>query len=162
MNDGRWDDVYAEQRKYVEKFGQGIIGVFAAEDDPNKDGFVPFMYTVGRSERGKPDLVIYGPLRPEHAGTILNMVDEFDKHTPVKAGDRLGGLIGTADGTPYDLTLIDVDPEECEMNVALAMYDDVTAMQVVWPDDDNKFPWEGWKIPDEEQPLHGEIPDVHA
>ena len=102
---------------------QGVIG------DP------PFTYTTGLTTRALPELWL-GGLTIEQGGGILNAV-----------ADRMRDHGQPPAGTPFEVGYsVDfmlhgpVDPEAAEANMAIYLYEEVTVMQVLWPDGDDRFP----------------------
>lgn len=138
-----------ETRRIIMQHGHQVIGVFPAdEDDPP-----PFAYTVGRTAKGRPELLITGPLPPPVAGAILNDAAARDDESPLEPGQAVGGLLQGG----YVLQVVEADPLAGEMYQALAFYDgqDVRALQLVWPDQDGLFPWDaGFGFEPWVQPIH--------
>lgn len=148
MRDSRRDGLDRETRRCIMEHGHQIIGVFPTEPgDPP-----PFAYTVGRTAKGRPELLITGPLPTLVAGTLLNDAAALDDETPLEPGDVEGLLAGG-----YLMHAVEADPVAGEMFQAISFYDeaDVTALQLVWPDGDGAFPWDdGYMYPADLQPVH--------
>lgn len=145
---------WAQTLSIIESYGHQIISVFPNEDDPPTT--VPFSYTVGRILKGRPELVITGPIAPNVAGAILNDTCAADDDEPLEPGqDRERLLVG------YPLHVVEADPVAAEMFQAIRFAelsgtdDSVRALQLVWPDPQKRFPWdEGYEYPPFVQPVH--------
>ena len=140
-----------DTRALIDKHGWALIGVFPAQGDTG----APFTYTVGLTAQFLPELVVYG-LDHRSAGALLNavaatMVDKGE----LKPGDRVDDIL--ADGRA--LAIIDLHPENAaDFAMVHNIYGTLlSARQVVWPDENGKFPWEQWNcaVP---QKLSGEPP----
>jgi hypothetical protein len=132
-----------EERRVMEEIGAGIRATVvehgwaavAVDADP------PFMYTAGLWRLADhPELIITG-LPNEPAKWVLDravaLVRE-GKH--LVAGTTVAGLIGD-----YPAAIRDVDPSRLsELAEAADLYRGViyTALQIVWPDREGRFPWD--------------------
>lgn len=137
MTDDQWLDEYLlKLNNLIDEFGVAIQGVMATEDDPD---VIPFAYTVGRTRKGFPELVIYG-LNMQTSQTLLN--DLHKREVEFKHKEIVDDLI-----KDYPAMIIDVTKEH-ECNMAINIYGDlVTVQQVVFPDAEGRWPWdEGSKV----------------
>ncbi|HKD98541.1 MAG TPA: DUF4262 domain-containing protein [Micromonosporaceae bacterium] len=139
-----------QQKELIDKFGWSVIGVVATEDDPGTS----FSYTVGLTEHGFPEFMIAG-LPPEIAKRLLNDMGGrvFDRAERFAHGQRVTDLI-----RGYDAVVVAGDPlEEMAPGVAYHLYGrTVRVQQIVWPDQDGRFPWDaGWAYPPDAQPTIG-------
>lgn len=91
----------------------------------------PVAYTIGRTMRGEPELLISGPFDRELAEHVLGRLQSRE----VAAGQPLAEAFAQRPGFP-----ITIDPWTAEMYVALAVFGAITALQVLWPDDADRFP----------------------
>lgn len=143
--------VIEDTRCLIKRHGWALIGVFPAAGDTGQ----PFTYTVGLSAQFLPELVVYG-LDQQSAGALLNAVaaNMVDKGE-LKPGDRVDDIL--ADGRT--LAVIDLDPADAaDLAMVHSIYGPLlSARQVVWPDENGKFPWEQWNCP-VPQKLSGEPP----
>jgi hypothetical protein len=112
-----------------------------------------FSYTVGLTARGWDELVITG-LPTEVADVFLrSAVDEQCSSSAFRAGDRTDAL--TESGSVVSLRVDD----RSGLTAAEKMLGDFEALQLVWPDSNNRLPWEsGYRNPPETQPLLGSEP----
>ncbi|MFN6548182.1 DUF4262 domain-containing protein [Mycolicibacterium nivoides] len=136
-------------RRMIDHHGWAVIGVFPTTPT---DG-APFSYTVGLTDRGLPELAVYG-LQPRAAGGVLNTVA---RHAidggELAPGQRITGLL--AGGLP--LTVIEMT-DTTDMTSVRELYGAVlAAQQVIWPDADGRMPWENWNL-GTRQPLKGSQP----
>lgn len=143
------EDRIAQMRRLIDDHGWTVIGVFPTgpTDGP------PFSYTVGLTDRGLPELAIYG-LEPRAAGGVLNVVARLAIDAGEFArGQRLDGLL--AGGLP--LAVIEMN-DTTDMTGVRALYGAVlAAQQIVWPDPDGRMPWENGSL-GPVQPLKGDHP----
>lgn len=125
--------MFAKLHADVERDGWSYIAVFAAVgDEPS----APFGYTIGLRGLDHPDFLITGVGHVMGHAILGGLVDR------VKAGERF------EDGQEVDEVLVgykvrmrSVPKPGYPLNMARAYYDDdVTALQVVWPDADHRFP----------------------
>jgi hypothetical protein len=111
-------------------------------------------YTIGLHAAGLPELIIMGGLALDGQRRTLNGLAER-----MRAGESLP--IGERDPTVlkgFDVTYVEVaDTTTEDFAIALRLQSDFRALQVVWPDLENRFPWDpGYSFPPDEQPLLGE------
>jgi len=142
-------DRYSQTRQLIDTHGWAVIGVFptCAEDGP------PFSYTAGLTDKGLPELAIYG-LPPHTAGGVLNAAARYAlDHGELPCGKPISGLL--AGGlSVVALTMDDTD----DLSTVRAIYGVVlAAQQIVWPDAHNRMPWQDWDL-GAAQPLHGGQP----
>jgi hypothetical protein len=137
--------IEARVQEMIGEHGWAVIGVFPTAQD---DG-VPFSYKVGLTDKGLPELAIYG-LDPVTGGAILNGVAQRMIDTgEFRGGERLEGEL--AGGLP--LAVIDM-ADTRDLTTVRRVYGAVlAARQIVWPDAHGRMPWEGWNVPDAAQPI---------
>lgn len=125
------------------EYAHQVVGVFPTENDP----CLPFAYTVGR----ETELIMAGPLNIQVMASLLNDLTERDDATPLRAGDRVEGVIAGG----LTLAIVEVaDMRKAEMFQSTG----TRALQAVWPDASGNFPWdEGWEYQDDTQPVFGEV-----
>lgn len=142
-------DPYRDTRRLIDTHGWAVIGVFptCAEDGP------PFSYTVGLTDRGLPELAIYG-LPPQTAGGVLNVAARHAvDRGELPCGQPITGLL--AGGLPVvAVAMEDTD----DLTSVRGLYGVVlAAQQIVWPDSQGRMPWEDWNL-GTAQPLLGGQP----
>ena len=114
-----------------------MIGVF---DVPN-----PFYYTVGLHSKGLPELILFGPFRPELATALINTAAE---HMADNSMAFVPGLVQHPDGGLFNLPTVfarAVPEKSAEFCVQLHSFyhtQNIEVMQMIWPDTQGKFPWE--------------------
>lgn len=146
----------ADTRQRIAESQWVVMNIFPTEQDPG----TMFHYTVGLSQYGLPELEMTG-LPPEVAGSILNgLGQQMLDSEAYTHGQRLAGHL--SDGK-FDLVLIEADNihhDEYPTAMARLLYgEDIKVLQAVWPDDENRFPWdEGYSIHPETQILFGDPP----
>lgn len=127
-------------RTNVNQYGWDIINVEDAD-------LSPFSYTVGLYQSfAHPDFIISG-LKGEVAFRILN-----DISSDVRAGDRREPDVTYNDvfnGVPCVFKKMNPQliPEYLGFACRFYGFEDIHVLQCVWPDKNNKFPWEtGYNI----------------
>lgn len=131
-------DRYRETRRLIDTHGWAVIGVFPTSPE---DG-APFSYTAGLTDRGLPELAIYG-LPPHTAGGVLNAAARHAiDHGPLSCGEPINGLL--ANGlSVVALAMDDTD----DLSTVRGLYGVVlAAQQIVWPDARNRMPWQDWAL----------------
>lgn len=119
-------------RRKIRDYGFAVQGVFPSEDDPKGEGFC---YTVGLSGKQHPELLIRS-LGASVSAEILNGLGQrllAGEVLPV--GVPIPGVLD--DG--YDVILVYAATRD--LGVARTLFPGVTALQVVWPDSEHRFPW---------------------
>lgn len=145
------DVVLRRQEQIIDRVGWAVMHVLPTDDDP--DTTTPFAYTVGLSAHDDPELLIAG-LPPEVAHGLLNDLAGrvYDRAERFTHGQRIDDLIAG-----YDAVLVEGAPiDELLPGVAIARYgrDQVRLQQVVWPDQQGRFPWDaGYDVDPRIQPL---------
>jgi hypothetical protein len=124
-----------DTKAMIEKFGWYVQSVFKDEASP------AYAYTVGLTETYKhPEIIVFGlPANRAHA-FLHHAIDEIEQSgrlEPLKRNSMFAvGL---------DVMLLDrVTQREKYMLAAVERYgaNGFSAMQLVWPDTENNFPWE--------------------
>jgi Domain of unknown function (DUF4262) len=140
-----------ELRETIRKHGWVVQGV---EDDR-----APYSYTIGLHSRGLPELLVTG-LYPEFAARFLNhLADDAVRGELFTPGERINFL-----GRPL-VEIVEVEHPDAHMDFAIALGGpDVRAMQLVWPDDHGRWPWDAqWNDGRGRQPVLGvrhRLPDA--
>lgn len=120
--------------------GFTYIGVFDPEGkDPT------FVYSLGNTERGWPELILIGNMNMRTTEALLNQIQEVwqGENKPV-LGD-IPNMIVFQDGTEHPLRLVEVDAAATIKQYAYQVqhfYPDVPHrfVQVLWPDKNGRFP----------------------
>lgn len=135
----------------IGRYGWTLVGVYGDEQEPGP----PFVYTVGLTALGHPELSIFG-LPLETGAELLNLVAARVKNgLSLKPGDRIGQVF-INEGTLGVIRMTD----RTELRAAACLYGDQdVAFQLVWPDPEFRMPWEpGYSMAPEAQPLYGLCP----
>lgn len=122
-----------KQMDDIIRVGHEVIGVFSAEPGgPN------FAYSMGRTVRERPELLVTGKLPLEQLQMIINTAAAWDAEHPLEPGDLPPEtMMGCA------MRIVEVpDLEAAEMNGVLANFGTLEprALQVIWPDAQGYFP----------------------
>lgn len=134
--------VVERARAMIDQHGWMVQGVFPTAEDHGP----PYCYTVGLTECGLPELCMTG-LPPEVARVILNTAasQARDSGEPFYHGQRLSHL-GSLLKNNVTLAVVEGLPSEEGVwpGMAYRFYDpfEVRLQQLVWPDDEGRFPWD--------------------
>ena len=112
----------------------------------NEPGEVSWAYTIGRLRRNRPELITIG-LAPPSAAQMLNEIDAtWDELTipddgicfvPGKPQHRFA-ILPVPDALWFSDYLLGAMHDALERDLVNAR----SALQILWPDDDGRFPWE--------------------
>jgi hypothetical protein len=144
--------------------GGYAITVGAIDADTGKRDYTSFMYTIGLSQVGVPELIAFGALPPEM----------FDKMATAYVSQVMAGEI--PNNEPFEVTswfaedlpvyLVPVDREKldqvavqmADLHYEGTMFENVNFVQVVFQDENRCYPWqEGYTGSDDgwQQPVFG-------
>jgi hypothetical protein len=113
----------------------------------------PFSYTVGFTARGWDELLITGLPAVVADVFIRNAMDEQESSGAFQPGDRTNAL--TESGSVALIRVYD----RRGLPAAERMRGDFEALQLVWPDSNDNFPWDiGYRNTPEAQPVLGSAP----
>ncbi len=114
-------------------------------------------YTVGLHAHDLPELIVVGGMSLEDQyGMLHELAERMRENGAPEPGDRDPDfLVG------FEVAFVEVDETAGEeFAVAHLVQSDFRALQVVWPDLENRFPWESdYEIPVGQQPLLGSPPE---
>jgi len=133
------NDFFAEYQKKID----AIISQkgHAVQVTAQQDG-LPFMYTIGRAEKGLDEFIMFGPIPAATMQSIINGIcSEFDK-----AGHRAehGEIFSNANQN-FRIDLA-AGADQTHMNFARARLESIgkpasfDPFQIVWPDTQGRFP----------------------
>lgn len=150
---GGVDDYLVRIQALIEQHGWAVQGVFGTEDDPA----IPFGYTVGLTLKDLPEVIIFG-LSPALTQSTLNTVAT---RMIERGAHQAGELIDYVFQGPYEPMAVDVDARYLEqeyLTVVGRLYGDrnPSALQLVIPDKEQRFPWDDGYAMD--SPLLGQPP----
>jgi hypothetical protein len=120
----------------VATYGWHVIGVSASAGDPE------FSFTIGLFETNQhPELVVFGlPFKTAH-GLLSVCVERLKQGSPFEAGQVRSDVL-----TRHRLAVLEVDRSfySAYLGSAIGFYGDTDfpALQLVWPDRGDHFPWE--------------------
>lgn len=137
----------------INRHGWMVEGVFGTDSLPGPS----YAYTVGLSAHGFPELCMAG-LPHETLQMLLNDVAKrvYDTNRRYIHGEVLDDVLGGG----YKVTVVD-GPASLDTiwpGSAYGLYgqEAVTLQQVVWPDNEHRYPWdEGYSLTRENQPVIG-------
>ncbi|MGW3607798.1 DUF4262 domain-containing protein [Micromonospora sp. NPDC005161] len=145
------EDFWRRQSEMIDRVGWSVTLVHPSDGDPDHE--VPFAYTVGLTAHDYPELITAG-LPPGVAHSLLNDLAGrvYDKAERFTHGQRISDLIAG-----YDAIIIHGPPtDDLLPGMASARYgrDQIRLQQLVWPDQQGRFPWDnGYDLNPQAQPL---------
>ncbi|MCC7128421.1 MAG: DUF4262 domain-containing protein [Microbacteriaceae bacterium] len=139
---------FADLKRMVDTYGWAIRHVLGSSTA------VPFSYTVGLTSRGWAELVITGLPAEIAEAFIRNAVDLQESSGTFQAGEQSSEL--TESGSVVMLRVED----RSGLTAAERMLGDFEALQLVWPDSNDRLPGEvGYRNSPDAQPLLGPAPN---
>lgn len=140
--DARLGAVITQQAIAIEDVGWSSVGVFPTEDSPPEKRY-QFTYTVGRSMQGMPELIVTGiEVNSAHA-VIASLLDLWDVVAPQP------GVVFEPHGPDGGKVVFAPVPDEAfDEHLTFARWHqgsephDFTALQVLWTDDEDRWPWD--------------------
>jgi len=141
----------------IARCGWAAISVFATEDDRGDEfglGQEAFTYTVGMSEHNLPDMIVLG-MQQQQAHGVLNAAYEAIQRGVRLEPDTYAAevLKGLRVGVLEVLEPLGAYP----LSMCQHLFGQVEALQIVWPDARDRFPWHDDFDPEyrDRQPLLG-------
>ncbi|GIF06482.1 DUF4262 domain-containing protein [Actinoplanes siamensis] len=144
-------DFFRDQTEIIQRFGWAVVHVLPSDEDPADA--VPFAYTVGLTAAARPELIIAG-LPPDLAHQLLNEVAArvHEEGARFRHGRRVADLIVDQEV----VVLTGAPTADLWPGAALARYgrERLQLQQLVWPDPEDRFPWqEDYPAVEYRQPL---------
>lgn len=133
----RMDKVDRKVAADIERMGWSCIGVF-----PTNEGHgPPFNYTVGLWHSYQhPELAMMG-MSNEQLYSCLAVAVKLIQGGTSFAADTYSAEVLVAHRVAF-LEVLDVHHEELCLSMATRLQGEVPALQMVWPDREDRFPWE--------------------
>uniref|UniRef100_A0AAU6W0A3 DUF4262 domain-containing protein n=1 Tax=Pseudomonas phage Nican01 TaxID=3138540 RepID=A0AAU6W0A3_9CAUD len=130
-----------ETKQMIEEMGIAVIGVGS-----DGMGSIPFMYTIGFTNLGLPEVIIVAGIDPGMMTHFLNMY-----HAELLAGSKKAGPCIIDDYFNLPIAVIDCDDRVKEFTVQADAYYEIVEenkltpkfVQWVLSDRHGKFPWNG-------------------
>ena len=156
MQEPNFDSLDQKTIETILEYGHQVVMVFPTEEEPG----TCFAYTVGRSMRDLPELLMAGNLPPNVMGKILNDAVRLHEEGTCVIEDGYEYPPNTLLQGGFTARVVEVDPRASEMFQAInVMGENIRALQIVWPDKNGCFPDDpGWSLPHDAQPIR---PKVH-
>jgi hypothetical protein len=152
-------DDYLDYLDYIDskvrEFGWAVQGVGGSSEEPS------FVYSVGLPrQHGHPEFVVVGA-GPASAHGINHLAGRVRDGNVFRPGDQPDGVL-----PGFATELIALDWEQSHRNLPVSWRINggpVDALQLVWPDESNRLPWEpGYSLGPDVQPLWGDRADSRA
>jgi Domain of unknown function (DUF4262) len=120
---------------HIAEHGQSIVGVFGETREGCR--YPSFAYTIGMTKNKLPEFIVFS-LDHQIAQAVLNQMCDRAREIPYAAGFYDNILSG------YKAALLPVRKGRADDYVVQAtnLFDDVEVMQLVWPDQNGRFPWQ--------------------
>ena len=137
----------AQVRRLIAQHGHAVQVVAPS---PGEAGWA---YTVGLHSHGLPELIVVGGLAvPDQHGILNELAERMRDGEVFEPGRRYPSLL-----VGFDVTFVEVaDTTTEDFAVANRLQSDFRALQMVWPDHSNRFPWDpDYAIPKDDQRLLG-------
>ncbi|MDQ5825705.1 MAG: DUF4262 domain-containing protein [Chloroflexota bacterium] len=136
MDRERFVQYMQETQKLIEENGFTFQAVYGDEERP------PWIYTIGLTQTYKhPELFVIGPTMDVSELLLTPLVNEVRNGKRFVDGERSGAAI-----EGFDVAFHAVAKENYDnyFGIAQSYYrgEDFDVLQVVWPDNENHFPWE--------------------
>ncbi|MGI6797038.1 DUF4262 domain-containing protein [Gordonia sihwensis] len=146
------DDLVGDALALIAEGRWSVTGVLGDAANP------PLTYTTGLTAHGRPELVMTG-LPPDLAGILL---DHAARAVVADPGFGPGSDVPARLRRPVRFRAIDVIDAGALRLTRVVYGARFDAIQLVWPDDDGRYPWQsGYSIPARVQPLLG-VPESEA
>ncbi len=146
---GKANDPEAELLGLIDRYGWAVRHVMKT---PGING-PAFSYTIGLTAMGHPEVVVTG-LPFDVAQSFLNLVGAI-----VKEGRTVAAGWQTDEFTEGGVVLFIEVTDTSGLTAVAEVYGTVRAVQLVWPDSSDRFPWEdGHSNAPDVQPLLGPRP----
>lgn len=136
----------------VAESGWVVQGVFPRQGHPEDGGM--FAYTIGLHAAGLPELILSAPAAPEFLQHVLNGFAKRHLANEIKPGDRIGYKELEVS---HELQVTDQQFQVIEAVNAPAYQAEafagkpVRVLQLLWPDDEGRYPGEEGYQDDGEQ-----------
>lgn len=151
------EQFYSHLAEKIRTIGFTFVGVF------DEDMVEPaFAYSIGLTEKGWPEVLLIGNMRPQIIEIILtDLVKSWIAAGEVKMGDN-DGLIVFPDMSEHPLRVVEVPSRLAVEKFCCQVQnfyekEDVKVVQVLWPDVNGKFPGEeGYDALNMKQPVVGQ------
>lgn len=131
------DDMDRKVYEDIQREGWSGIAVFPTKhDDPDT---LPFNYTVGLVELDHPELLVVG-MNLEQGHGILSSAVNLIKHDVTFTAGTYSYLVLQGLRVGF-VRVLDPLSTEFMMSMAHRFYGEVHALQLVWPDRNDRFPW---------------------
>jgi hypothetical protein len=117
----------------IAKHGWAVQGVFGSPTSPS------FSYSVGLAAKGLPEVIVFG-LPPQVAAQFLN---ELGRRFTTEGVPPLDvDLLDVAQGYPARLVPVPRVAADQYLFAAKHRYPAYTAVQLVWTDENSRYPWD--------------------
>ena len=130
-----FDKVDLKVLEDVATAGWSDMAIFPTKDEPG----IPFNYTVGLCEMDHPELLTMGLNHEQAHGLLGSAVDLVKSGTRFAPNTYSDEVLQKGMHVAY-VEVLDVHGE-FPLGMATRLFGDISALQVVWPDRNDRFPW---------------------
>lgn len=156
-------------RRRIDKYGWAVQAIGEQCAVPGCSGGrsnargADFGYTVGLSRfHGHPELIVTGVPQMQTVAPLNLMGERIRAGHRFVGGDLVTGLFACG----CSMAVVEVDPRQSARHLTYAnlLYRNpgappVRALQIVWPDEAGRFPWDPvYSLPESAQPVLGPAP----
>lgn len=132
-----YEAFYEDTKRKIKEFGQAIVGV-------GDDNVTEFFYTIGRHERGLPELLLIGNYDFGQGCMVLNVVNDLDKDGHPKILTIPDSRLPTGEEGKVKCVRLKASAKE-EYTIQVQRYyqidpSEYTVLQVLVGDLNNRFP----------------------
>jgi hypothetical protein len=120
----------------ISTHGWTDIGIFPTREDEGER----FNYTVGMAEYDHPEMLVVGLENVQAHGVLASAYDLIRKGIRLEPNTFVAEIV-----RDYDIAVVKVDDPldpATPFTLAMELYGEVKAIQLVWPDEKRRFPWD--------------------
>jgi hypothetical protein len=135
-HDCDFDELLKKTKRNIEKYGLQVISIKASEYLPS------FSYSIGLIESYQhPELICFG-LSTDLMHTLINDVATLIKQgEKIELGKNYDNIFANSDAQFVQADAKNV-PDYFKLALKYYQLDQIPAMQLVWTDRENRFPWD--------------------
>jgi hypothetical protein len=132
MGDARMSNYLGRTKRIIEDHGWAVQAVFPLTEDDEW-----LIYSVGLAARGLPEFAVVG--LPQDIGhSVINRIAEWAIQNGVPP---LGEEWGTEE-FDVSIPLFLIPRSDLEVNVARFFEPEAAVVQILWPDQNGRWPWD--------------------
>jgi len=134
--DKQWDQVDRKVLDDVARVGWSDMAIFPTKDEPG----LPFNYTVGLCEMDHPEILVMGMDPKQMHGLLSWVVEQIRNGVNYQPNTYSEEVLANGFHVAW-VEVLDVHHEDFPLNMATRLFGDISAIQLIWPDQKDRFPW---------------------